>query len=100
VNDTDCSAAHVYAVETEEAMGDRPRALRHAKRGLERMPDDLALMAALARVSADSGLHAEALALYRKLLQRDPGNPSYKTAVKAEEDAMDGVRGRALGIEK
>lgn len=98
--DAECSAAHLFAVESETAIGDNQRALRYAKRGLDRMPDDLDLMSAVARISAASGLHVEALALYRKLLRRDPGNAAYREAIRQEEAAMDGVRGRALGIER
>jgi tetratricopeptide (TPR) repeat protein len=98
-NDDACAAAHLHAIGVTEGLGDLQRALRYAKRGMERLPNDTRLMAQVARISAASGFHGDALALYRKLVRREPDNPAFKEALQNEEAATDAARGRALGIE-
>jgi hypothetical protein len=99
VTDDDCAAAHLTASTVAERQGSSHGALRYAKRGHRRMPDRIDLLAAVARLSAASGLHAQALDAYRQLALREPENAEWKAAVAREEAMMPSVQKRVLGLE-
>lgn len=76
----------------EETVGDVQRAFAVCRRGHERVPEDVELLACSARLAARAGLHAEAAQDYAELVRRRPDSVPWREAEVAERAAaMKGV---------
>jgi Tfp pilus assembly protein PilF len=87
-----CSQTLRWVSAQEEAVGDMQRAFAVCRRGHERHPQDVELLACSARLAANAGLHAEAAQDYAELTRRRPDNVQWREAEVAERAAaMKGV---------
>jgi cytochrome c-type biogenesis protein CcmH/NrfG len=84
-----------------EAYANNPKWRRRAEEALrsaiEDSPRDVQPRLMLARLYADLGLPARAAALYREVLEADPGNPTARQEVGATEPLGDGRGSGILG---
>jgi len=87
-----CGETLRWASGQEEAAGHLERAFALCRRGREREPDNLELLACNARLAARAGLHAEAAQHYRELVRRQPERQDWIAAEISEKAAaMKGV---------
>jgi hypothetical protein len=81
--DDDCTKQLVWVAQTEEARGFPRRALANYRRALDWSPSDEAVLAAIGRLAAQLGLHAEAADAYAHLVRLHPNDAKWR---KAEVD--------------
>jgi tetratricopeptide (TPR) repeat protein len=87
-----CAQTLRWVSAQEEAVGDVQRAFAVCRHGLERVPEDVELLACSARLAARAGLHAEAAQDYAELVRRRPDNVQWREDEVAERAAaMKGV---------
>jgi hypothetical protein len=90
-----CAQTLRWVSAQEEALGEVQRAFAACRRGHERVPEDVELLACSARLAARAGLHAEAAQEYAELARRRPDNAQWREAEIAERAAA--VKGVVQG---
>ncbi len=80
----DCTRNSLWVAQQEEAHGFSGKALGLYRRVFERAPEDDTALESIARLAAQTGLHAEAAEDYAQLGRRHPTDERWKTAEEAE----------------
>jgi hypothetical protein len=85
-NDAECADHLSWVAQREQARGNQQKALALYKLASQRVPQDDALLEAVAGLAAGSGLHAEAAEDYAQLARRHPEDSRWKRAEQQEKD--------------
>jgi O-antigen ligase/tetratricopeptide (TPR) repeat protein len=86
--DLGCAENFVYLAQTEERRGNQRRAYALYKKACEVGEDRPELLAERARIAALLGLHVEALQVYTRLAQEQPGEPRWAKLAGDERAAL------------
>lgn len=85
--DAECAENLAWAANFEEQRGNAQHARLLYKQAYERTPDQDSLLAAMARLAAAGGLHAEAAEDYARLSSHHPNDRGYLEAADREREA-------------
>lgn len=86
-DDVECAGNLAWIANVEERKGNSRRALSFFKRAYERSPDSDTFLEAAARIAESSGLHTEAEDDYRRLAQKHPDQPNWRSAAEQQHAA-------------
>jgi tetratricopeptide (TPR) repeat protein len=95
-DDQGCAAQLEWVGDQQRALGNIMSALAVYKRAREGAPGDEGVLAAIADIAAQAGLHGEALQYYRELAERNPAEGKWAKAVDQERGLLgkEGARER------
>lgn len=82
--DVECAKNLTWVAGEELAQGNSRKALSLYKRAFERTPEDDRIVEALAKLTAQLGLHAESATNYNRLALRHPTQDKWRKAAEAE----------------
>jgi tetratricopeptide (TPR) repeat protein len=89
-DDAECAHNLWWVAARSEATGSPRKALSFYRRAYERSPQDDELLATIARLAAENGLHAEAADSYERLARRHPEETRWRTAAAIERQVASG----------
>lgn len=93
----ECVKLYSWAASTEEARGNRVRAISFYKRANELAPESDRYLERAAVLAGEAGLFAEAMELYRQLAARHPEDPKWR----ARSDELKGkIQSRQFALPK
>jgi tetratricopeptide (TPR) repeat protein len=85
---TECVDNLVFAAVTEQSRGNTRKALAHYKAAAERAPERDDLLETVAGIATAQGLPGEALEVFTRLAQRNPGEPKYAQGASNAREAL------------